>query len=122
MSDAHDCDKVAALEVRLAQGDVLHLSPDVTDLLERVARDVAIPDAEARKALLDSASATTLVREIRHRIREGSRRLMRAISEANRLKDAGDVSAARKRLEDVLTVEVVPLYRQHAEAELSYLE
>ena len=122
MSEAHDWDKVAALEARLAQGDVLHLSPDVTDLLERVARDVAIPDAEVRKALFDPAAATTLVREIRHRIREGSRRLMRAISEANLLKDAGYLAAARKRLEDVLTVEVVPLYRQHAEAELSYLE
>jgi len=47
---------------------------------------------------------------------------MRAISEANRLKEAGDIPTARKILEDVLAVEVVPLYRQHAEAELSYLE
>ncbi|QQR43724.1 DUF2379 family protein [Myxococcus xanthus] len=63
-----------------------------------------------------------LVREVRRRIREGSQRLMRAISESNRLVEAGDSTGARKCLEDVLAVEVVPLYRQHAEAELSHLE
>lgn len=47
---------------------------------------------------------------------------MRAISESNRLVEAGDSTGARKCLEDVLAVEVVPLYRQHAEAELSHLE
>jgi DUSAM domain-containing protein len=47
---------------------------------------------------------------------------MRAISEANRCKDAGDIEGARRILQGVLAVESVPLYRQHAEAELSYLE
>lgn len=47
---------------------------------------------------------------------------MRAISESNRLVEAGDMTGARKCLEEVLAVEVVPLYRQHVEAELSHLE
>jgi len=122
MSETHDWDKVTALDNRLAQGEILHLVPDVIDLLQRVARDVAIPDKEAQNALLTPTTAATLVREVCRRIREGSRRLMRAISEANRLKEAGDIPTARKLLEDVLAVEVVPLYRHHAEAELSYLE
>ena len=122
MNEQHDWDKVREWEKRLDQGEVLDLSPDVTDLIRRVARDVAIPEEEARRALVTPTAATMLIREISRRIREGSRRLMRAISEANRRKEAGDTAGARKILEDVLSVEIVPLYRQHAEAELSYLE
>lgn len=122
MGETHDWDKVAALEVGLARGEALDLTPEVVNLLARVAREVAITDVEAQNALRNSTEAATLLREVRRRIREGSRRLMRAISEANRRKDEGDVDGARKTLEEVLSVEVVPLYRQHAEAELSYLD
>lgn len=34
---------------------------------------------------------------------------MRAISEANRCKEEGDIAGARRILEGVLTVEIVPL-------------
>lgn len=122
MNEQHDWDKVMEWEKRLDQGAVLDLSPDVADLIRRVALAVAIPGEEARRALFTPADAAVLIREIGRRIREGSRRLMRAISEANRRKEAGDTAGARKILEDVLAVEIVPLYRQHAEAELSYLE
>ncbi len=122
MDEQHDWDKVMEWEKRLDQGAVLDLSPEVADLIRRVARDVAIPEEEAQRALFAPAAATLLIREIGRRIREGSRRLMRAISEANRRKEAGDTAGARKILEGVLAVEIVPLYRQHAEAELSYLE
>jgi DUSAM domain-containing protein len=122
MSEQHDWDKVMEWGKRLDQGEVLELTPDVADLLWSVARDVAIPEDEAQRALSTLADATMLIREMCRRIREGSRRLMRAISEANRRKEAGDTAGARKILEDVLTVEIVPLYRKHAEAELSYLE
>ncbi|MDY7227085.1 DUSAM domain-containing protein [Hyalangium rubrum] len=122
MNEQHDWDKVREWEKRLDQGEVLNLTPDVTDLLRRVAREVAIPEEQAHRALVSPSDAAMLIREMCRRIREGSRRLMRAISEANRCKEAGDTAGARKLLEGVLAVEIVPLYRQHAEAELSYLE
>lgn len=122
MNEQHDWDKLREWEKRLDQGEVLDLSPDVTGLIQRVARDVAIPEEEAQRALGTPIAAAMLIREVGRRIREGSRRLMRAISEANRRKEAGDAAGARKIFEDVLAVEIVPLYRQHAEAELSYLE
>jgi DUSAM domain-containing protein len=122
MNEQHDWDGIMEWAKRLDQGAVLDLSPDVTGLIRRVARDMAIPEEEAQRALVTPAAATLLIREMSRRIREGSRRLMRAISEANRRKETGDIAGARKILEGVLAVEIVPLYRQHAEAELSYLE
>lgn len=122
MTEQHDWDKVKEWEKRLDQGAVLHLTPDVADLLRRVAPELAISEEQARKALVTPSDAAMLIREMCRRIRDGSRRLMRAISEANRCKEAGDTAGARKLLEEVLAVEIVPLYRQHAEAELSYLE
>ncbi|WP_237077707.1 DUSAM domain-containing protein [Myxococcus xanthus] len=122
MREAHDWDKVAALERQLASEAALELTPEVTELLRTVARDVVVPDAEVPRALMTPAGSAVLVREIRRRTREGSQRLMRAISEPNRLVEAGNMTGARKCLEEVLAVEVVPLYRQHAEAELSHLE
>ncbi len=121
MNEQHDWDKVKEWEKRLDQGEVLNLTPDLADLLLHVARDVAIPEEQAHRALVTPADAAILIREMCRRIRDGSRRLMRAISEANRCKEAGNTDGARKLLEDVLAVELVPLYRQHAEAELSYL-
>jgi DUSAM domain-containing protein len=122
MNEQHDWDKVMEWEKRLDQGEVLDLNPGVADLIRRVTRDLAIPEEEAQRALFTPTDAAILIREMGRRIREGSRRLMRAISEANRRKEAGDTTGARRILEDVLAVEIVPLYRQHAEAELSYLE
>jgi DUSAM domain-containing protein len=122
MNEQHDWDKVMEWEKRLDQGEALDLNPGVADLIRRVTRDLAIPEEEAQRALFTPTDAAILIREMGRRIREGSRRLMRAISEANRRKEAGDTTGARKILEDVLAVEIVPLYRQHAEAELSYLE
>ncbi|MDC0711990.1 DUSAM domain-containing protein [Stigmatella sp. ncwal1] len=122
MKEQHDWDKVLEWETRLDQGEALVLTPDVADLIRRVAREVALSEQEAQRALVTPADAAMLIRGICRRIREGSRRLMGAISEANRRMEAGDTAGARKILEDVLSVESVPLYRQHAEAELSYLE
>jgi len=122
MNEQHNWDKVLEWEKRLDQGEGLTLTPDVVDLLRSVARDVAMPEQEAQRALAAPVDAAGLIRGMCHRIRDGSRRLMKAIAEANRRKDAGDTAGARKLLEDVLAVESVPLYRRHAEAELSYLE
>ncbi|GHG94499.1 DUF2379 family protein [Comamonas sp. JC664] len=122
MGEKHDWDQVAELERRLARDGRVAFSPEVTVLLRRVARQVVIPDVEVEQALATPEGGVRLVREVRRRIREGSQRLMRAISEANRRVEDGDLAGARECLEGVLAVEVVPLYRAHAEAELSHLE
>jgi DUSAM domain-containing protein len=107
---------------RLQRGEHVSFDSDeARGLLRRVAQDVAIPPEVTEKALLDFSSAADLVREIRRRIREGSRRLGSALLEVYRLQEAGDLKGARKVLEDVLSVEVVPLYRRTAQSELDDL-
>jgi len=122
MDEPHDWDKVLGLYARLERNEAMELDGEVRDLCRRVARDVAISNDDAERALLTPAGAETLVREMRRRIFEGSRRLSRALVDSDRRKKAGDVAGARKVLEGVLAVEVVPLYRQHASTVLDYVE
>ena len=118
----HDWNRLVELHDKLQRGEHIAVdSNEVLSLLRRVAQDVAIPSETAEKALLAPSSAADLVREIRRRIREGSRRLGSALVEAYRLQEAGDTTRARKVLEDVLAVEVVPLYRRTAQGELDDL-
>jgi DUSAM domain-containing protein len=114
MNEPHDWDRVLELYARLERSEALEMTADVLALCRRVARDVAISDDDAERALLKPGETETLVREMRRRIFEGSRRLSRAFARSDRLKKAGDVAGARAVLEEVLAVEVVPLYRQHA--------
>jgi DUSAM domain-containing protein len=122
MSEALDWEAVRELEAALHRGQSLELSDDVLDLLRRAAQQVALADAETVQGLRSPADAATLVTEIRRRIREGSRRLSRAIVDADRRKNAGDIQGARQLLVDLLAVEVVPLYRQTAQAQLEALD
>lgn len=122
MDPPHDWDKVLGLYARLERNESLALTTDVCDLCRRVARDVAIRDDDAEHALLTSGGVETLVREIRRRIFEGSRRLSRAFAESDRRKQVGDSVGAREVLEGVLAVEVVPLYRQHVTTMLDYVD
>jgi DUSAM domain-containing protein len=122
MGEPHDWDRVLGLYARLERNDALELDADVRDLFRRVARDVAIPHDDAERALLSSAGAETLVREMRRRIFEGSRRLSRALVDSARRKQAADVAGARAVLEAVLAVEVVPLYREQAEIALEHVD
>ncbi len=122
MGEPHDWDRVLALYARLERNEAIELDADVRDLSRRVARDVAISDADAERALLTTAGAETLVREMRRRIFEGSRRLSRALVDSSRRKKAGDVVGARAVLESVLSVEVVPLYREQAQVALDYVD
>ncbi|QAT87218.1 hypothetical protein EJ065_5685 [Corallococcus coralloides] len=115
-------DEVRALAARVEAGEALALTPDVRELLLRTAREVAIPEPDAQAAVQDVAAATALLREARSRIREGSMRLARARMQAGDLAKAGDKAGARKLLEDLLVVEVVPLYREQAEIELEDLD
>ncbi len=122
MGEPHDWDRVLGLYARLERNEALELDADVRDLCRRVARDVAILHDDAERALLSPAGAETLVREMRRRIFEGSRRLSRALVDSARRKKAADVAGARAVLEAVLAVEVVPLYREQAEIALEHVD
>lgn len=122
MGEPHDWDRVLGLYARLERNEAIELNAEVRDLCRRVARDVAISHDDAERALLTPSGAETLVREMRRRIFEGSRRLSRALVDSARRKKAGDVAGARERLEAVLAVEVVPLYREQAEVALDYVD
>ncbi len=122
MNEPHDWDRVLGLYAKLERNEAIEPSADVHDLCRRVARDVAINNDDVERAFLTSEGTETLVREMRRRIFEGSRRLSRAFAESDRRKKAGDVAGAREVLEGVLAVEVVPLYRQHAATMLDYVD
>ncbi|MCP3143730.1 DUSAM domain-containing protein [Pyxidicoccus xibeiensis] len=115
----HDWHHVQELASRLQQEARSDLTGGERELLLRVAREVAIGDAEA--TLGTPTGVVDLAIEVSARIREGSRRLSQALVRAHRLLDAGDTAGARKVLQGVLDVEVVPLYRDHAQAELDEL-
>lgn len=122
MGEPQDWDRVLGLYAKLERNEELELGADVRDLFRRVARGVAISHDDAERALLTPAGAESLVREMRRRIFEGSRRLSRALVDSARRKKAGDVAGAREVLEAVLAVEVVPLYREQAEIALDYVD
>lgn len=122
MTDEVDWDPIRALAQRvLERGEALELTEETRTLLKQSAQEVAINRADAEDALRSISSAKTLLREIRGRIRDGSNRLSDALHRAYRLRDVGDIEGARKQLEDVLAVEVVPLYREEAEIVLEKL-
>lgn len=125
MSEAGDVnwDEVRELATQvLGRGAPLVLTGEVRALLRRTAREVALDEAETEAALASVESATALLHKMRERIREGSNRLGDALHRMYRLRDQGDLDAARQQLRDVLAVEVVPLYREIAEDELEKLD
>jgi len=103
----------------LDQGAPLELTDEVRTLLQRSAEEVAIPAEEAKKALRTLRTTKALLRKISRRIKVGSERLGKARARAYRLRDSGNLERARQQIEKVLAVEVVPLYREHAENVLS---
>jgi len=117
-----DWEEIRALAEQIERGQPLELSAAVNELLQRASRQVALSDDDASQGLRFPSDAATLVTKISRRIRVGSRRLSRAIVDASRLQEAGDTQGARKLFEDVLAVEVVPLYREIAQTQLDALE
>jgi len=113
--------RIRELDNRVAEGESLELNAEVRELLLRAAPTVAINDAEAEAAVTAVASSTALLREIRQRIRVGADRLGDAQLAMYELQDSGDLNGARKQMEDVLAVEVVPFYREQAEGALKEL-
>jgi DUSAM domain-containing protein len=110
------------IENRVNQGEALELTDEVRDLLLRAAPTVAIGTAEANAALANVESATTLLRRIRERIRDGSNRIVDSLHRMSRLRKKGDFDGARQQMRDVLAVEVVPYYREMAEGQLAELD
>ncbi|MFP2906944.1 DUSAM domain-containing protein [Pyxidicoccus sp. 3LFB2] len=122
MTEETDWDELRALAQQVLQrGTPLELTDDTRALLMRSAGEVAIPQEDAADALRSVSTATTLLAEIRRRIRDGSNRLSDALHRYYQKRDAGDFAGARKQMEDILAVEVVPLYREEAEIVLKKL-
>ncbi len=105
----------------LQQGQSLDLSEEARSLLSAGARLVDLQPIDYEQALHGVSTATTLLREISRRLRDGSQRLGRADSQVDRLRDQGDFAGARKVLEDALSAEVVPHYREQLEIRLDAL-
>ena len=105
----------------LERHEPLELSDDTRALLLKSAHEVAIGQQDADDALRNRPTATALLREIRQRIREGSRRLSSARDRVEELQQKGDLNGARHVIRDLLAVEVVPLYREQAEILLDEL-
>ncbi|MBZ4419108.1 DUSAM domain-containing protein [Myxococcus sp. RHSTA-1-4] len=123
MSDEVNWDEIRALAQQvLERGVPLELSEATRALLLRTASEVAIPREDAEDALRSVATATTLLQEMRRRIRDGSNRLTDALHELYRLRDTGRLEEARQKMHDILAVEVVPLYREIAETALENLD
>jgi DUSAM domain-containing protein len=72
MTEDTDWDELRALAQKvLDRGASLEISEETRALLTRTARQVAIHPQDAQAALGDASNATTLLRTIRQRIREG---------------------------------------------------
>jgi DUSAM domain-containing protein len=123
MSEKNDWQPLQDLARRvLEHNESLILTEEVSALLRRTGGQVSLDAEEVEQALGDVSRATTLLREISRRIAEGSHRLAPALSRMYRLRDAGDIEGACRQMEEVLAVEVVPLYRNIASGELEKLE
>ena len=117
-----DWDRIRKLDRRVFErGESLELNDENRALLSRGARIVAIDSMDTEDALRGVSTATTLLREIRQRIRDGSIRISKAELQVDRLRQRADFAGARKTLEDVLAIEVVPFYREQLEIRLEHL-
>jgi DUSAM domain-containing protein len=120
--EQRDWGRLGALEERvLQQGEPLALDEETRALLRRGARSVAISSEDSEDALRGVSTATTLLKEIRRRIRGGSIRLSKVHSHMERLWQEADFAGARKVLQDALAAEVVPFYREQLEDQLAHL-
>jgi DUSAM domain-containing protein len=122
VSDEIDWDRIKDLAQRVFErSEPLELSGGTRALLLKSAREVAISEQDAEEALRSLPTATPLLREIRQRIREGSRRLSKARDRVDELQRKGDFNGALQIVRDMLAVEVVPFYREQAEILLDEL-
>jgi len=122
MAKETDLDDVWVLSLNVLQNAApLELNDETRALLLRTAQQVAMSQQDAEDALLSLPSATALLREIRQRIRDGSRRISKAENRVEELQEKGDLNGAQQVIRDLLAVEVIPIYREHAEILLNEL-
>jgi len=122
MTEDTDWDELRALAQEvLERGAALELNDATRALLRCTAQQVAISQEDTEEALNSLSTAKAMLGEIRGRIRGGSNRLADALHRAYRLRDSGDLKGARRLMEDLLAIEVVPLYREQAESLLEEL-
>ncbi|ATB48668.1 DUSAM domain-containing protein [Corallococcus macrosporus] len=123
MPEHHAWHQIRELNRRVTDlGEPFALTDELRALLRGTASEVAITPGEVAQALQDDASAAALLKEIAKRIRVGSRRLSRALTEANKRREEGDLEGARAPLQELLEREVVPFYRELAQLELDALD
>jgi DUSAM domain-containing protein len=111
-----DWSKLDVLETALLRGDQLVVDQELLDYLRKTAAELDMPFEDDRRSL------ESFVLEARRRIREGSRRLMRAIVLFDESIQQGRRDEARELFEEILRVETVPLYVEHARRYLKRLE
>jgi DUSAM domain-containing protein len=122
MTEETDWEELRALAQNVLEDSApLELTGETRALLSRTAQQVAISQQDAEDALRSLTTATTLLREIRQRIQDGSNRLGDALDRAGELQKKGDLDGARQVMRDMLAVEVVPFYREQAEILLDEL-
>ncbi|MBN8230656.1 DUSAM domain-containing protein [Corallococcus macrosporus] len=115
-------DDVRDLSRRVSAGEPFTLTAESRAILQRTGPQVGIPVADVQQAIQSEAGAATLLTEIARRIRDGSNRLSRALSEVTKRQEAGDMDGARQVLRDIVEDEVVPLYRDIAQIQLEALD
>jgi DUSAM domain-containing protein len=118
--ESEDWEVVRELEARLKSGHHLPTAEEIATV-RRAAAQVGLLEGEVQLALEGERGLTDLVIEIRRRIREGSQRLMRAFTQAQRLLDQGEAPGAKAVLESVLSEEQIPFYRESVEEQMRNL-
>jgi DUSAM domain-containing protein len=122
MSGEINWDSIRDLAQRVFErGESLELTEDTRSLLARTAKEVGIGPQDAEEALRSGTTARTLLGEAIRRINEGSDRLSDALLEMYDLRDKGNFEGACQLMRNLLTLEVVPLYRSQAEGLLEEL-
>jgi len=114
--------EVRDLAAQVENGAPLTLNAKVIALLRRAAPTVGISAEQAKTSLRTVRGASALLRKIRGRIRNGSRRFSRTILRMYQLREVGDLEGARKQLRDLLAVEEAPHRRWVAEGQLEELD
>jgi DUSAM domain-containing protein len=117
-----DRPQLELLARHLQKGRDLELTENLRALLRRIAPTAAFGEAEIEEALSSPEGTQALLERTAARFREGRQRIIRALFQMTRLRDQGNLEAARQQLRDVLAVEVVPDYRRMAEEHLAGLD
>jgi DUSAM domain-containing protein len=102
----------------LELGERIIVNEELVEYIQRVARQVGISAEEISAAAGDAGAQLALARSARRRIRDGSQKLMIAVSGALAALEDGDRGKARELLEQIIREEAVPWYREQARRQI----